>query len=319
MSLPRLAIVGAGSLSGRQIYPRIARAGAKLVAVCDLEEDKAKERAELYGGNVYSDLDKMLAEEELDGVIICVGPSFHHVGAKKVLRAGLPCYTEKPASETLEQLEELIKVQEETGQTYMCAFKKRYAECNRRAKALIDSDDFGQPSSMSIFRSFNPYTNDSPRRDFLLDYCIHSIDHAVYLFGPAKQVYALSPEPNTYTVNLEFQNGAVGAFCFSGHRRGLAEEEIQITGDDSWMTIQDSSQWKVYVHDQIVELKAPNFTTAGGDGGAATGHQNEINCFVECIQGKATPVSTAQDCLHSMKLYDAIRRSVDEKKLITID
>lgn len=319
MSLPKIAIVGAGSLSGRQIYPRIARAGAQLVAICDLEKDKAEERAAQYGGTVYTDLDEMLAKETLDGVIICVGPSFHHIGAAKVMEAGLPCYTEKPASETLEQLDALIEVEKKTGQIYMCAFKKRYAECNRRAKALIDSEAFGQPSSMSIFRSFNPYPNNSPRRDFLLDYCIHSIDQAVFLFGPAKTVHALSPEPNTYSVNLTFKNGAVGSFCFSGHRRGMAEENIEITGEDSWMSMKDSSQWTVYEHDQIVELKQPNFTTAGGDGGAATGHQNEINAFIEAIQGnRDVVVSSGSACRDSMQLYDAIRRSVDEGKIIEI-
>lgn len=318
MSLPKIAIVGAGSLSGRQIYPRIARAGAKLVAVCDLEKEKAEERADQYGGKVYTDLDQMLATEELDGVIICVGPSFHPIGAAKVMQAGLPVYTEKPAAETIDDLKTLIKVQEETKQIYMCAFKKRYAECYRRAKEFIDSEAFGQASSMSIFRSFGPYLNNSPRRDFLLDYGIHSIDLAVYLFGPAAKVYAMSPEPNTYTINLEFKNGAVGSFCFCGHRRGLMEEDIQITGEDSWMTINDSVSWKIYEHDKIVEFKQGNFSTAGGDGGAATGHQNEINCFIQAIQGNAEPVSTGHDCLESMQLYDAIRTSVDEQRLVEI-
>ncbi len=313
MSLIRLAIIGAGSLSGRQIYPRIAKAGAQLVAVCDLDKEKATERAAQYGGTVYTDADEMLAKEKLDGVIICVGPGYHPIGAKKVMEAGLAVYTEKPAAETIDQLKELIDVQKRTQQVYMCAFKKRYSECFRRAKEFINSDAFGKPSSMSIFRSFGPYSNDTPRSDFLLDYCIHSIDLAVYLYGPAATVFTLSPEANTYNIALSFKNGATASFAFCGHRRGLAEENIEITGEDSWMSISDSISWKIYEHHKIVEYKQGNFSTAGGDGGNATGHQNEINCFVNSIKGTDTPVSTGADCLASMELYEAIVESLKTK------
>lgn len=319
MTLPRVAIVGAGGLSGRQIYPRIAKAGARLVAVCDLEEEKARVRAEQYGGKVYTDMDKMLAEEQLDGVIVCVGPGFHPIAAQKVMQAGLPVYTEKPAAETAAQVLDIVQVQKETGQTYMCAFKKRYAECYQRAKAFIDSDDFGKPSMLSMYKSFGPYSNENPRSDFLLDFCIHGIDLAAYLFGKTKTVYSVCPEKNSYSVSLQFENGAAGSFAFDGHRRGRMEENVEISGEDSWMSIQNSAAWRIYIHKAITEVKDPTFSTAGGDGGKATGHQTEINTFIEAIQGKATPVSDAISCYHSMLLYEAIRDSAASGDIVTID
>lgn len=319
MTLPRIAIIGAGNLSGAQIYPRIAKAGARLVAVCDLEEEKAQARVDLYGGKVYTDMDKMLAEEKLDGVIVCVGPSFHPIGAKKVMQAGLPVYTEKPAAESSAEVLDILRVQRETGQLYMCAFKKRYAECYQRAKAFVDSPEFGQPGMLSMYKSFFPYANTSLRRDFLLDFCIHGIDLGSFLFGNVKTVYAYSPEKNTYAVTLQYENGAAGSYAFSGHRKGLAEEVIELSGEDSWMSIRDSASWRIYTHEKITEIKNANFATSGGNGGKATGHQTEIDTFIQAIQGKATPVSGAVECYHSMRVYEAIRDSAASGQLVTLD
>ncbi len=319
MTHPRIAIIGAGSLSGAQIYPRIAKAGAKLAAVCDLDENKAKARTALYGGKVYTDMDKMLAEEPLDGVMVCVGPGFHPVGAQKVMKAGLPVYTEKPAAESSAEVLDILRVQRETGQLYMCAFKKRYADGYRRAKEFIDSPAFGQPSMLSMFKSFRPYLNTSLRRDFLLDFCVHGIDLATYLFGNVDEVYAYSPEKNTYVATLKYVNGAAGTLSFCGHRPNRMEEVVEITGEDSYMTLWDSSAWRAYTHGEISEVKDANFATAGGNGGNTSGHQSEIDTFIQAIQGKAEIVSDAEACFHSMLLYEAIRDSAASDKVVKID
>jgi len=82
---PTIAIIGAGALSTRRIYPYIGAAGAVLVGVCDLERDKAERNARRFGGCVYDDFREMLNRESPDGVIICVGPEGHAELAPVVL------------------------------------------------------------------------------------------------------------------------------------------------------------------------------------------------------------------------------------------
>jgi len=50
MDFPRIAVVGAGNLSSRRIYPYLGAAGATLVGVCDLDLAKAERNAALFGG-----------------------------------------------------------------------------------------------------------------------------------------------------------------------------------------------------------------------------------------------------------------------------
>ena len=98
MEKVKLGIIGAGGLSTKKIYPALSYIPeAKLEAVCDLDETKAKRNAERFGANrVFTRVEQMLNEAELKAVIICIGPERHAQLAPIVLKAGLPVYTEKP-------------------------------------------------------------------------------------------------------------------------------------------------------------------------------------------------------------------------------
>ncbi|MDP6038059.1 MAG: Gfo/Idh/MocA family oxidoreductase, partial [Candidatus Latescibacteria bacterium] len=66
MSEPKIAIIGAGNLSTKRIYPNIGAAGGNLVGICDLDRQKAKRNARRFGGNVYTDFKEMIATESPD-------------------------------------------------------------------------------------------------------------------------------------------------------------------------------------------------------------------------------------------------------------
>ena len=137
---PRICIVGAGNLSTSRIYPYIGSAGAQLVGVCDLDQEKAARNARRFGGAVYGDMEKMLAEQKPDGVIVCVGPKGHSVLAPRVMRLGYPVYTEKPPAESAVEALTVARVAKETGLLCTTAFKKRYNHAYTRAKS--GSKDF---------------------------------------------------------------------------------------------------------------------------------------------------------------------------------
>ena len=121
MSYPRIAIVGAGALASRRIYPYIEAAGEQLVGVCDKVRGRAERNACLFGGNIYTDLDTMLDAESPDGVIICIGPEAHAALTPVVLRRGIPMYTEKPPAPDAASALEVARIAHETGVLCMTA------------------------------------------------------------------------------------------------------------------------------------------------------------------------------------------------------
>ena len=323
MALPRIAIVGAGGLSTKRIYPNIGAAGAVLAAVCDLDENKAAANAERFGGQaVYTDMDDMLAKEALDGVIVCIGPEAHPVAAEKVMRAGLPVYTEKPPAATAVAARRMVDVSRETGMLCTTAFKKRYANCYRRAKAFIESDAFGEPHMHSMDYTASPYSSDgSPRRSFLLDFCIHGIDLVGFLFGDVDTVWVAAKGQRAFAVSLRFASGAVGTLSLTDQRTGKQPtEEVEITGSDgSFMSIRNSCTYRIFEKGRIADYYEPNFSTSAGEGGAETGHLTEIRAFIEAIAGGPRPPSHIEESYKSMVLYEAIDRAAESGAPVAID
>jgi myo-inositol 2-dehydrogenase/D-chiro-inositol 1-dehydrogenase len=309
---PRLAIIGAGSLSSRRIYPYIGAAGAQLVGVCDLDETRAARNARLFGGRPYADIDGMLAAEKPDGVIVCIDAQHHAELATKLIRLGVPVYTEKPPAETAADALRVAREAQKHGVLCMTAFKKRYNTAYTRAREWLDTYPVEHRLALSIDYCSATYANDTLRRDFLFDFCIHAIDLAAFLFGDVATVYALSVNGHGYAVSLRFTCGAVGSLCFSdGRSFRVPTEEVEITlRDGNFMTIHNSSHWRITRDGEPCEWREPSTFTSQGDSGRDTGHLAELEAFVAALREyRNTTRSDIAESYKSMVLYEAIRTS----------
>ena len=85
----RLGFIGTGGMASAHMNNLKNFNDVKFVAMCDVSEDRAKQRAEEFGGNAYTDYQRMYDSEELDAVYICTPPFAHGpqeiIDAKKVL------------------------------------------------------------------------------------------------------------------------------------------------------------------------------------------------------------------------------------------
>ena len=320
MSDPRIAIIGAGNLSSRRIYPYIGAAGAQLVGVCDLDEEKAARNARRFGGNVYTCFQHMLDRETPDGVIICIGPEAHAELAPTVLKSGIPVYTEKPPAPTARAALEVARVAHKTGVLCTTAFKKRYAEANNRAKDWIGKFDPADRYSLSIDYCSAQYANTSPRSSFLLDFAIHIIDLVTYLFGEVHQVFTFAKGQDAYAVSLKFATGAVGSLNLNcGRSFRIPTEEIEITiRGGNFMTLHNSSSWRITENQKPCEWREPPTFTSSGDSGNDTGHLAELVDFLSAIREGRTTRSNIYESYKSMVLYEAIRDASETGQIAEI-
>jgi len=311
MNHPRFVIIGAGNLSSRRIYPYLGAAGAELVGVCDKLAEKAEENARLFGGTAYDDLETMLDEQKPDGAIICIGPEAHAELAPIVMRRGIPVYTEKPPAATAAGALSVARVSKETGVLCSTAFKKRYNVAYSRAKAFIDGFDPGDWYSLSVDYASAQYTNDSPRRTFLLDFAIHLIDLSAYLFGYPVEVFAFSKGLDAYAVSVKYEHGAVGSFNFNdGRTFGIPTEEVEISiRGGNFMSVHNSSSWKIARDGKCTEWREPPIFTSAGDSGNETGHLAEIVDFIAAIPKGRSTRSCVYESYRSMVFYEAIAES----------
>jgi predicted dehydrogenase len=319
ISDPRLCIIGAGRLSSNRIFPYIGAAGAQLVAVCDLDQEKACRNARRFGGAVYSDFQKMLVEQNPDGVIVCVGPRVHALLAIEIMRLGYPIYTEKPPAESAAEALEVARVARQTGLLCTTAFKKRYSRSYTRAKEWLEKFSPEDLMSLSIDYCSGPYENKTPLSTFLLDFAIHVIDLIHFLFGEVESICAFTRDHHAYGVSLRFVNGAVGALNLNdGRAWDIPSEEVELTvKGGNFMTIHNSSTWRMTENRKAVEWREPPTYISQGDSGRETGHLAEIEDFVSALKEKRTTTrSSIYESYKSMVLHDAIRISAERGQIV---
>ena len=198
------------------------------------------------------------------------------------------------------------------------AFKKRYNAAYSRAKAFIDEFDPSALYSLSVDYASAQYTNDSPRRTFLLDFAIHLIDLSAYLFGYPTEVFAFSKGLDAYAVSVKYQHGAVGSFNFNdGRTFGIPTEDVEISiRGGNFMSVQNSSSWKVARDGKCTEWREPPTFTSAGDSGNETGHFAEIVDFVAAIQEGRSTRSCIYESYRSMVLYEAIAESAHTGEVV---
>lgn len=197
----RAAIIGCGSHSFRNIFPTFQFAPVKLVATCDLVEEKARVYCERFGGErYYSNHIDMLKNENLDAVFVIVGsdergrPMYPGV-AIDCLNAGCHVWIEKPPAATCEDIECMIEASDRADKRVMVGYKKMFVQANRKAKELALSEDFGGISTVSfqnpeviphvdLLRKFLNDGENTPVVRTFLDHLCHPVSQMLSLLGP---------------------------------------------------------------------------------------------------------------------------------------
>ena len=185
-----------------------ARASGKwtLHAIYSRSDSQAKSFGQKHNcSNTYTSLEQFGADEQLQAVYIASPNSHHYEHAKQMLRAKKHVILEKPATSTVEELEELFEIAREEGVVLIEAFR-HIQEANFKVlqKAIREEKRLGQiyGASLSYASYSSRYTNvlkgEVPNifsLEFsggsLVDVGVYPVCFAVALFGkPESQVYA---------------------------------------------------------------------------------------------------------------------------------
>ena len=316
-------LIGTGSLSTKRIYPYLSSAGMKVKAVTAMHLEHAAEKCDLYGGRPYTNWHRMIEQEKPDVVIACVGPDLHYEAANFCIERKVPIYTEKPPASNADQIEKLISLASKYQSFCMTGFKKRYSACYRRAKQWLNDFSISDWECFSIDWYAGKFDLDhNPKETVLLDFGIHAIDLAVWLFGPAEKVAAFSKGWDSFAVTLKMANGVLGTLTISDHRSFEfpgENTEITISGGHA-MSVHNSSCWRIQKQGRPVEWFEPPTCLASGDSGYNTGMLAELEVFTDLVRQGAAPIENLKTSYHTLRLYDAIRLSAKNGgELISID
>ena len=111
--MKKVALIGAGTMGRTHCNAYLSIEDAKLVAVCDINEEKANMLCEKHGAKSYTDYETMISNEEFDILDICLPTYLHSKYAIDAMKRGKNVFCEKPIALTLEEAEEMTKTAKE--------------------------------------------------------------------------------------------------------------------------------------------------------------------------------------------------------------
>ena len=225
----RFGLVGCGVIGPVHAEALASLPDALLVAAADLDIERAQKLTATYGGTPYSDLQSMLQRERLDVVIICTPSGLHGEHACQVMRAGRHVIVEKPMEIRREALDEMLRVQQETGVKLAVISQHRFDPASQQVRQLVDDNAFGRlvlgNALIPWWRSQAYYDSGAWRGTWKLDgggvlmnQSIHSIDLLQWLMGPVKSVVAYT---DTLAHRMETEDVAVAALRFASGALGV--------------------------------------------------------------------------------------------------
>ena len=348
----KVAVIGCGCIANAAHIPAYMKnPDAEIKYFCDIIPQRAQEAVEKYGcGTAVMDYHTVLADPEITAVSICTPNNMHPVIAIDAMRAGKHVLCEKPAARTWKEVQEMQRVQHETGMTLNIGVVNRFNDSVRRIKQYIDAGKLGDVYHVYVsFRAHRSIpglggaftTKAIAGGGALIDWGVHYLDIVMYCTG----------DPQTKTVSGE-------TFCKLGkdmpnytYKSMWSENTKNVHGtydvDDSLtalirtagptITVHGAWAQNIGVNEQYIDFMGDkggirlnyggNFTYYTAEFGSLVSYtpefemsnmfENEINAFVDCIKtGEKLPshIDTVAITARMMQaIYDSAEKHEEVK------
>ncbi|MBQ2967127.1 MAG: Gfo/Idh/MocA family oxidoreductase [Clostridia bacterium] len=228
--MKRVCIVGCGAISGNHAEALQKTENASLVAVCDINHERADKLAEKYNiEKVYYDYAEVLEDTGIDAVHICTPHYLHTDMAISALEKGKFVFLEKPVSISNEQLDRLKETeQKHPGKLAVC-FQNRTNPSVVALKEALTSEENGAFLGIKAFlvwhRTKEYYAMDAWRGKWdteggglMINQAVHTLDLLSWLSGGAKSVKGtMSTKVLADCIEVEDTAEAI-IFLNNGHR-----------------------------------------------------------------------------------------------------
>ncbi len=290
----RTAVVGVGYLGGFHAEKYAAIPDSRLVAVVDVDRERAESVAERLGAKAYTCHREILGK--VDAVSIAVPTQCHYEVARDFLLEGTSILLEKPITTTLEEADDLIRVSRETGAVLQVGHLERFNPVVMALDGILTEPRFIESIRIAPFKPRGTDVN------VVLDLMIHDIDIIQHIINsPIKTINSIgapvfTDEEDIANARIQFENGCVANVTAS--RISLkSERRMRIFQPDAYITL-DFQNKKVAVFrkgDGEMFPGIPNVAIDQRELEQGDVLKTEIESFIDAVAGHKKPVVTGED------------------------
>ena len=292
----------------------------EFTAMCDISEARAKDCAQEFGGNAYTDFRVMYDKEELDAVYICTPPFAHGEQERIACERGIAMFIEKPIHSELEPAVVINDYIEQTGVITSVGYHWRYGGNAQNAKAMLDAEP-------QILGALGYWIGGLPGTPWWrvraqsggqhVEQTTHIFDLARFLIGSdGKTVHGVAASgsmtdiPNydvddISMVNIEFQNGTVANIVSSCAMAGYGRVQLE-----------------VFCRGLVVTVGGPNDFNRKGETEplSSAGGQDRDRVFIDAVKsGDGSEIlSSYSDALQTLRIMLAASTSFRTGKAVDL-
>ncbi|NOX53652.1 MAG: Gfo/Idh/MocA family oxidoreductase [Planctomycetes bacterium] len=327
----RWGIVGCGWITDDQIAPAVQKANdSELVAVVSRDAEKGRKFAERHGAKrAYTDLDGLLADQEVDAVFIATPNGQHAEETIRCAEAGKHVLVEKPMATSAADAERMIQVCREHGVKLSVGYHMRFHPLHNEAVRIVRGGELGKPAlarCQFYFRYPGPppqwrQSADTAGWWALGDVGTHALDLLGWLLGDVAEVTAAFGHArfdyeteDAAVLLLRFQSGAIATLDCSTAVHSPASK-LEIYGLDGNLiaknTLGLAATGKMNVGNNTGQRRTVDYAPVNL-------YVSEIQSFNMAIQDDSNPFVRAEDGLKNVRILEAAAQSALEKRTIPL-
>jgi predicted dehydrogenase len=299
---------------------------ADVVACYARSDDTRAAFAEQHGCRAVADLDEMLADPEVDGVLVATPHSTHADIAVRTAEAGKHVFVEKPLTLTVADAKRVGESASRAGVVVQVGHNRRRQPANRRIKAMIDVGELGTVLQLDgMHTAAGGHKPDLPEWRKNPDECpfggmtalgVHTVDTFHYFVGPAKRVTSFSARIHGFndldeatTVLLEYESGPIASI----NTTYFAPPVVSLSVFGS-----DAAAWNEEDGKRLYTQPRSDPTRSEHEVETIDTMQDEIVEFARCIGGEGEPETGVVEAIEVAAVLEAIGRSIESGNAIDL-
>jgi UDP-N-acetylglucosamine 3-dehydrogenase len=299
------AVIGTGfwGKNHARVYSELE--STELVAVCDVNRERAKAVANQFGVKAYTSSSRMLKNEDVEAVSVCTWSTKLAKEALKALNAGKHVLVEKPMGSYTKQAEKLLETAENSDLRLTVGFLMRFIPGLQHIREAVENKKLGELVCATAKR-----VSQWPERigdvGVVKDTAIHDIDVMRYISNEdpiavyAKTGSMMHRKFEDYAqIMLTFEDGK-SAFIESNWITPYKTRILTVTGSKAIMRLDYITQ-ELWIEDAKENLQ-PRFPWREP-------LKLELQHFADCVLEKKKPLITGADGIAALKVAEAALRS----------
>lgn len=309
-----VAVIGTGfwGKNHARIYKELAE--TELIAVCDIDSQRAKAVADQFGVKPYTSTAEMLKNKDIEAVSVCTWSTALAREAAKAVEAGRHVLVEKPMAANVKQAENLLKKAEKEGVHLTVGFLMRFIPGLQHIKKAVQDKTIGE-----LVCATGKRVSQWPERigdvGVVKDTAIHDIDVMLHLFNEDPiAVYAKTGSMR----HIRFEDYAQIMLTFKGGKSAFIESNwltpyktriLIATGSEAIMNLDYITQ-ELTVENARETLK-PRYQMQEP-------LKLELQHFANCIMKKDKPLITGLDGLKALRIAESALKSSATGRIIKL-